>query len=161
MASALIFVMLGRATASAQELHGIVSDSATHRPLASAVLVLLDGSGVGVARNITNERGQFRMMVTSTAKRVRVLRLGYRARELVIPQPGAAGAQLDISMLPIPAMLEPETVVAAAICPRRADSPLALALLEQARVGLLATVVARSQSGHDQAAWLQPRVARQ
>lgn len=141
--SALILVMLAGRTASAQEVHGVVSDSATRRPLASAVLVLLDATGAALSRSITNERGQFRVMVTPAANRVRVLRLGYRAREVMVSRPGGSDMQLDINMLAIPTMLEPVTVVAAANCPRHADGPAALALLEQARVGLLATLVAR------------------
>jgi hypothetical protein len=107
------------------------------------VLIFLDAGGTALARNITNERGQLSASLSPEVRRVRALRLGYRAREVPMPTSGAGTARLDIAMLSIPALLEPVTVVAAASCPRRDDSRAALALLEQARAGLLATIVAR------------------
>jgi hypothetical protein len=129
--------------AAAQELRVTVTDSASRRPLASVVLVFLDASGTSIGRNITNDRGQYSVTVSAAARRVRALRLGYRAREVSLPTVSNGRMQLDIAMLAIPALLEPVTVVAAASCPRRSDARAALALLEQARAGLLATIVAR------------------
>ncbi|MEO8622653.1 MAG: hypothetical protein ABI625_16400, partial [bacterium] len=131
------------AAAQQQLLTVTVTDSASHRPLSSAVLIFLDASGTAFARNITNERGQLSASVSPDVRRVRALRLGYRARDVQMPSTSAATARLDIAMLAIPALLEPVTVVAASSCPRRDDSRAALALLEQARAGLLATIVAR------------------
>ena len=48
-------------------------------------------------------------------------------------------------MTPIPYQLQPVQVTSGPNCPRRSDRAAALALLEQARAGLLATVVARSE----------------
>lgn len=124
---------------SAQELRGTVVDSASRRPIASAVLVLVDESGAARARTITNDRGQYRLAVPAEARRIRALRLGFRAREIALV---AGATELDIAMLVIPTLLEKVTVQAARACPRRDDSQSALALLEQARAGLLATIVA-------------------
>ena len=124
----------------AQELHGIVVDSASRRPIASAVLVLTDETGTARGRTITNDRGFYRLPPHPDARSVRVLRLGFRARELRIPSP--TDGTLDIAMVAIPTLLENVTVQAARACPRRDDARSALALLEQARAGLLATVVA-------------------
>jgi hypothetical protein len=125
--------------APAQELRGTIVDSASRRPIASAVLVLLDEAGVSRSRTITNDRGQYRIAVPSDARKIRALRLGYRARELALP---GGVVELDIAMIVIPTLLEKVTVQAARACPRRDDSQSALALLEQARAGLLATIVA-------------------
>ena len=124
---------------SAQELRGTVVDSASRRPVASAVLVAFDEAGVARSRTITNDRGQYLLMLPPDARRVKALRLGFRARELPIP---AGTGELDIAMVVIPALLEKVTVQAARACPRRDDSQAALALLEQARAGLLSTIVA-------------------
>jgi hypothetical protein len=127
------------APAAAQELHGTVMDSASRRPIGSAVLVLVDEAGVAHARTITNDRGQYRVAVPAEVRAIRALQIGFRARELPL---SPATAELDIAMLVIPTLLEKVTVQAARACPRRDDSQSALALLEQARAGLLATIVA-------------------
>ena len=129
--------------AESQELHGSVVDSATRRPIASAVLVLVDDAGLAHGRTITNDRGQYRIVLPADVRRVRVLRLGFRARELPLV---AGDGTLDIAMIAIPTLLEKVTVQAARACPRRDDAQAALALLEQARAGLLATVVAAEQN---------------
>lgn len=125
--------------ARAQDLRGTVVDSASRRPIASAVVVLLDESNVARARTITNDRGQYRIALFPDARKIRALRLGFRAREIVIP---SGGGELSFAMVVIPTLLEKVTVQAARACPRRDDSQSALALLEQARAGLLATIVA-------------------
>ncbi len=125
--------------AEAQELHGSVADSATRRPIASVVLLLVDEAGVSRARTITNDRGEFRIMLPAGVHTVRALRLGFRAREF----PLAAGVtELNVAMVAIPTLLEKVAVQAARACPRRDDAQSALALLEQARAGFLATIVA-------------------
>ncbi len=130
-------------SAESQELHGSVVDSATRRPIASAVLVLVDDAGISQARTITNDRGQYHLGLPADVRRLRALRLGYRAREIPLV-PG--GGSLDIAMIAIPTLLEKVDVQAARACPRRDDAQAALALLEQARAGLLATVVAAEQN---------------
>jgi len=126
--------------ASAQDLSGTVSDSATRRPIPGAVVMLLDAAGATVGRNITNERGQYRVAAPLTARRMRVLRMGFRPRELAFP---FTAQTFDVALVSIPTMLEQVRVVAGARCPRRSDRRAALALLEQARAGLLTAVVAR------------------
>ena len=139
---ALLLLSTAR-VAESQELHGSVVDSATRRPIASAVLVLVDDAGLAHGRTITNDRGQYRIVLPADVRRVRVLRLGFRARELPLV---AGDGTLDIAMIAIPTLLEKVTVQAARACPRRDDAQAALALLEQARAGLLATVVAAEQN---------------
>ena len=129
--------------ARAQELRGSVVDSATRRPIASAVLVVVDNAGLARGRTITNDDGQYRIILPADVRRVRVLRLGFRARELPLV---AGDSALAIAMVAIPTLLEKVTVQAARACPRRDDAQAALALLEQARAGLLATVVAAEQN---------------
>lgn len=144
LAAAFVAVSLARVTVGgAQELRGTVRDSASGQPISGAVVVLLDSAGAMLGRNISNERGQYRLAAPASVRRVRVLRIGFRLRELTLPPAVASVTQLDVVMTPIPALLEPIQVQAGASCPRRSDRAAALALLEQARAGLLTTIVAR------------------
>ncbi|MEO7454802.1 MAG: carboxypeptidase-like regulatory domain-containing protein [Gemmatimonadaceae bacterium] len=127
----------------AQDIRVTVHDSANGRPVAGAVLLFLDAAGATISRTLTNERGEYRGTLASPAHRVRALRLGFRAREVPVPATDGAPAQVNIAMLVIPTLLEPVNVRALASCPARSDAPAAFALLEQARAGLLATIVAR------------------
>ncbi|MDB4891700.1 MAG: hypothetical protein JWL61_3555 [Gemmatimonadetes bacterium] len=131
------------APARAQELRGVVVDSTNRRPISGAVLVVLDSAGATLARNITNERGFYRVDLPRGAQRLRALRIGYRVRDIRLPARTADVTELDVSMIAIPALLEPMRATAAASCPRRSDAAAAYSLLEQARAGLLATIVAR------------------
>ena len=66
----------------AQEVRGTVRDSVSNQPIPAAVLLLLDASGTPLGRNITNERGEFRIVLSPRTDRVRVVRIGFRPREL-------------------------------------------------------------------------------
>jgi hypothetical protein len=127
----------------AQELRGTVSDSTARQPIPGVVLLLLDSNGATLGRNITNERGEFRVALAAGMQRVRFIRIGFRPREVAIPVAENGTAKLDVAMRALPTMLEAVRVSANAKCPQRDDSDVALALLEQARAGLLATIVAR------------------
>ena len=131
--------------AEAQGLRGVVRDSVSRRAIPGAVVTLLD-SAVGIAaRTITNERGEFRaVLIVDAVRRVRVVRLGFRPATVVVPPARDGAIQLDITLVAIPISLQPVQVTGSPRCGRRADHALALGLLEQARAGLLATVVARS-----------------
>jgi hypothetical protein len=142
LVAGLLSIGLGSALA-AQQLHGTVRDSASGQPIPAAVLMLLDGAGTILGRNITNERGEFLIALSSEMRRVRVVRIGFRPREAAIPALVEGRAELPILMRALPAFLEPVHVVAGAQCPRRSDEVRTFALLEQARAGLLAIVVAR------------------
>jgi hypothetical protein len=76
----LVFALLALAatlgtTAAAQELRGTVRDSASGLPIPGAVLVLHDAAGNVIARNITSDRGQYRVVLRPEARRIQVLRL--------------------------------------------------------------------------------------
>jgi len=142
-ALAAALVVLSAHATRAQVLRGAVRDSASRQPIAGVVLLLLDASGATLGRNLTNERGEYRVALAPAMRRVRAIRIGFRPRVLAIPAPDAGVARLDIEMSSIPTLLEPVTVRSNPSCPRRSDAGVAFALLEQARAGLLATIVAR------------------
>ena len=127
----------------AQELRGAVRDSASRRPIAGAVLLLLDSAGATLGRNITNERGEYRIALVPAIRSMRVQRIGFRPRTMMVPRVESGVANLDVSMLALPTFLEPVKVVDRLNCPKRSDAAIAFALWDQARAALLATVVAR------------------
>ena len=126
---------------SAQDIRGIVRDSASRAPIPGAVIEMLDAQGSALGRAITNERGQYRVVLPSSGRRLRVLRMGFRPQSL-----DATAGERDIVMVAIPTLLQAMTVRDQPQCPRRSDRAEALALWEQARAALLATIVAREAS---------------
>lgn len=139
----VILGLVGAVEAGAQDLRGTVRESAGGQPISGAVIVLLDSGGAMLGRNITNERGEYRVTDPATVRHIRVLRIGFRPRELSVPSSNDDVTRLDVVMTPIPALLEPLRIRSNARCSRRSDRGAALALLEQAQAGLLTTVVAR------------------
>ena len=135
-------ISLARAV-GAQALRGTVRDSTTGLPIPGAVVMLLDSGGVPLGRTITNERGEYRFPLAAGTDRVRLVRIGFRFRDLPLARLTEGLTQLDVDMTPVPALLDPVLVQAGARCPPRPDRGAAFALLEQARAGLLSTVVAR------------------
>lgn len=127
--------------AQAQEVRGTVRDSASRQPIAGAVLLLMDSARSVIGRNISNERGEYRIALSGGVRRMRLLRIGFRQREVAIPPAVSGVSQLDVQMVAIPMLLEPVRVQVNAACPRRDDDAAAFALLEQARSGALATLV--------------------
>lgn len=132
---------------SAQELRGTVRDSASGQPIAGAVLTLISSANATLGRNITNERGEFRLALAGVPaqSRLRVLRLGFRPVTIDLPSSGQSIVQREIRMQRIPQMLEPIAARATA-CPRRSDAGSAMALLEQVRAGLLTAIVGRDSN---------------
>lgn len=139
-AAALLVTLCLTPALRAQDVRGVVRDSASGDPVAGAVILVLDSAGRTAAQQLTSERGLYRVVRTPAARRLRVLRIGYRPREMALP---AGPASLDIALVAIPVLLETVQVTGSVQCPRRDDSEAALALLGQARAGLLAVMVAR------------------
>ena len=127
----------------AQQLRGIVTDSSSGHPVSGAVVLMLSASRTTLARTIASERGEYAIAMGSNARMVRVLRIGFRAREVPIDERARDSGRLEIALATIPAMLEEVGVTASSKCPRSDDATQAFSLLDQARAGLLATVVAR------------------
>lgn len=129
--------------AGAQVIQGVVHDTAARQPVAGAVVLLLDSAGNTVGRNITDQTGHYRVGTTPAMRRLRVLRIGFRPREVAIPRATADAIDLNVSMAALPTLLDAMQVTTGANCSRRDDRLIALSLLGQARAGLLAAVVAR------------------
>ncbi|HEX7979624.1 MAG TPA: carboxypeptidase-like regulatory domain-containing protein [Gemmatimonadaceae bacterium] len=141
----LIGAIAPAASLSAQETLGTVRDSASHQPISAAVVLLVDSSGVVLARRATDASGEFRFPGTPGARQLRVLRLGFQP--LVRPLSNAESrAALDIFLATTPVHLAPVRTTARAACPARDDRAAAFAVLEQVRAALLATVIAAADN---------------
>jgi Carboxypeptidase regulatory-like domain len=132
-------------TAFGQEVRGTVREIGNRQPIAGAVVVLLDSSSKTLGRNITDERGRYRVVVSTATTQLRFLRIGFRPATVQLRRSAATIDTVDVLMTALPTMLEPMKVSANA-CPRRDDAGQALGLLEQARASLLNSVVAREAS---------------
>ena len=140
-----IAVAVAPSVVRAQQVRGTILDSTSRLPVPGAVVTLIDADGNLIARRLADERGRYAISFDPRATRLRVVRIGFRPRDVPFTQfPHGLGAA-DVGMLAIPTMLEPARV-AARQCPKRSDSERALGLWEQARAGLLAAVVANESN---------------
>jgi hypothetical protein len=147
LARTMIALALASAIAQGQSpvIRGTVSDSVSTRPIPGAVVSLLDARGEVLARYVTGNRGEWQLPLRDGTTRVRVVRIGFRPRDVAVPTPSGGEVGLRIGMIAIPTFLEPMRVDAKQ-CPRRDDSGQALGLWEQVRAGLLASIVSREQN---------------
>ncbi|MCC6241820.1 MAG: carboxypeptidase regulatory-like domain-containing protein [Gemmatimonadaceae bacterium] len=134
-----------RASAQGPEVRGFVRDSASGEPVPGVVVMMVDARGQVVNRTISGARGQYRVLRPVSSVQLRAIRLGFRPRTLTLPQPLVESAEINVSMATVARTLDAVDVVAARGCPARTDRAEAFGLLDQARAGLLATVVARER----------------
>jgi hypothetical protein len=146
MRVALVLLVMAVVPLEAQLLQGVVRDSVARSAIGGAVVSAIDSLGRPLTRTLSNQDGVYRLVVPQAAARLRVQRIGFRMRELPFPSSAGLPPVLDIALLAVPSLLDPVRVVEAAKCPRRRDNAEAQALYEQARAGLLATVVARESN---------------
>ncbi len=127
------------------EIRGILRDSTSGEPIAGAVVMVLDGRGQMLQRALSGERGQYRVPRPDSAEQLRVLRLGFRAHVVPLRRPFEAITVIDVILSSLERALQPMEVVVARGCPSRGDRAEAFTLLDQARAGVLATVVANER----------------
>ena len=143
----LIAITMNARVLRAQRVSGTVRDSASQLPLPGAVVLLLDPTGKAAARSTTDQSGHFKLFPparrTPAKLRVRVLRMGFRPHELALTDPVAA---IEISLVSFPIVLDELHVSVPPSCPKRPDRAGALAVLQQVRTALYATVLARTQN---------------
>ncbi|MEP6832645.1 MAG: carboxypeptidase regulatory-like domain-containing protein [Gemmatimonas sp.] len=137
----VVLMLLGGAL-HAQTVRGVVRDSTSQLPVAGVVVSLLDSAGASVARTLSSERGLYFFATRANATDLRVQRIGYRASTVALPNTVDDIITMDVVLAKLPTLLAPIKVVDKG-CARRADEGAAQSLLDQARTGLLATVVAR------------------
>jgi hypothetical protein len=129
--------------AYAQRGTGFVHDSGSIAPLAGAVVTALDSLRQPVGRVMTDAVGRYSIELPPSVRQLRVVRLGYQPRSVVLPRQRDALFTLDISMMKVATLLSGIVVNDERLCSADRDRAGALSLWEQARAGLLTTVVAR------------------
>lgn len=142
-AMALLLVALLPVAVRAQELRGTVTDSLLDRPIAGTVVQVLTASGQPLSRTLTNARGQFRAQLPKSAAHVRLLHIGYQPRTIALASERGELTTLEVRMTLLRTMLSAVEVRDNPNCAPRRDRVMAMALWEQVRQGLLATIVAR------------------
>jgi len=127
--------------ALAQRVRGTLKDSATSEPISGAVISSTDARGTFLSRTVSDENGRFDVYKVRGASKIRVVRIGYRPRDVQLP--GDDTDSLDVRLSAIPSLLSAVTASSKRVCPGETGGGGALELWEQARSGLLAGVVSR------------------
>lgn len=131
------------AQAPAQFVRGTVLDSVTRQPVAGSVVMATGANGTVLVRTLANERGIYQVSFPVAATGIRVLHMGYKARDLPVARTSTGIMQINVSMARVQSTLAVMNVRANGNCSVRKDRALAQVFYEQARDGLLATIVAR------------------
>jgi hypothetical protein len=126
----------------AQTITGAVRDSTSRAFIVGVVVEMRDASGDLLSRTLTNSSGVFNVFADPRAARLKFLRIGFRPRDVSVQVDTLSGKFVDVSMARLPTMLDRMEVIAGAKCDQRTN-PAGQALLQQARAGLLATIVGR------------------
>ena len=136
-------MLLWAVPASAQTYSGVVRDSVARTTVAGVVISAIDSAGRASSRTLSDQDGRYRLVITPATAKVRVQRIGYRLRELPYRPSTDESVVLDLTVVALPSLLERVNVLSTSSCPKRRDNAETQALYEQARAGLLATIVAR------------------
>ena len=139
----VLVVVAATSQAHAQRIRGVLTDSATRERVPGAVVILYDSAGRGLARVIAGADGQYTIGSGATTRTMRIMRIGFRPRELAV---GAGDSVVNISLQPIPSLLAGIKATDSRVCDAASDGNPALDLWEQARAGLLASLVSRESS---------------
>jgi hypothetical protein len=143
--AAILVVACASQNLAAQQVRGIVRDSAAAAPLPGAVVSIVDSAGNAIARTIADGAGRFTLSRGPHAATLHVIRIGYQPRDVAIPGTARDGADVTVefAMRKLPAILDAVRVTDRELCPGSSDRGGAFQLWQQARAGLLAAVVAR------------------
>jgi hypothetical protein len=140
VAVAAFVLCVAASAAHAQRVRGTVTDHITSDAVSGAVVVLTDSAGRQLSRTIADANGRFSLPGAPLVRRMRVVRIGYRPREIAV---AANDSVVDVRMEQVPTRLAATTAVEDRVCPGGDSLGVAYEIWEQARAGLLASVVAR------------------
>jgi hypothetical protein len=141
MRGSLLGLLAGPSLLAAQSISGVVVDRASDRPIPGVVVVLLDSGNVQVARALTNEGGEYRVVATGLGVyRLRTLRIGFQP---VTSEPIALTAVAEVirklSVASVAVSLDTVRVASRNACAVRPDSAAAtFSTWEQVRTALTA-----------------------
>ena len=120
-------------------------DSLSRRAVPNATVILLGSRDSAIARAKTDAGGEFSFAPTAraSARRVRVLRLGFVPRIMSLD---AVSASVDIALVPLPSALDTVRVSSLAGCRAADNPPPAVALWRSLRDELLAGLARAADS---------------
>ncbi|MDB4891077.1 MAG: hypothetical protein JWL61_2932 [Gemmatimonadetes bacterium] len=139
----LMLIALLARQASAQRITGVVRDTASQASLSGAVVSTLDAQSQTLARTITDASGRYSLELSGNATQLRIVRIGFQPRLLAVPTARSAVQTRDATMTKVATLLSTVVVRDDRMCSSDQNRPAALSLWEQARTGLLASIVAR------------------
>lgn len=130
--------------ADAQRVNGAVLESVSGQPLAGAVVSALDVDGRPTVRALTNERGQYALVWQPGAVQLSVVRLGFHPVTLALAGSVPHDTTIVMSMAPWRVAFDGSGQSAEPFCSPGDRREAALELWNQARAGLLNSIVAKS-----------------
>jgi hypothetical protein len=140
--SAFILIACLAATAGAQTIAGRVVDRGTTQPIGGVVVSGIGATGDQViARSVSDRINGYRIAIRPGMTALTFRRIGYAPMRVALSD--AVNGRIDIAMTRLPTQLPPMKAITSAVCDKRADREQALALWEEARSGLLTSIVAR------------------
>jgi hypothetical protein len=130
-------------SASAQAVHGRITERTTGAVASGVVVLLLDASDNPVSRTLSNQRGEFWLASPSAgAFRIRTLRIGFRpSTSDPIDLVAGRDVERDLSVAMIPFLLDTVRATSRNACRERSGTDVASAVWEQARTALYATQI--------------------
>src|SRR3954469_10195796 len=134
---------IARHPAQAQRVRGTLTDSATREPVSGAVVSVLDSAGQFLSRTIADDKGRYAAALLRGARTLHVVRIGYRPADASIAN---GDSTIDFRLAPIASQLAALTVSDRRVCPGKPGTSEAVELWEQARNGLLASIVSRESN---------------
>ena len=140
---ALALAIAGSHAAFAQSVRGVVRDSANGQPIPGAVVWLSDTAGGFLARSVSGADGRYTVLRLAGSAQLHVLRIGFRPALVAITVGTRGDTTVDVRLGAIALVLDPVASSRRRVCPGDKGTSDALALWEQARAALLASVVAR------------------
>jgi hypothetical protein len=126
--------------AAAQTVAGRVTDRTSGFPVAGVVVSALDSAGTALTRAVTDSASGYRMLIPAGVARFSFRRIGYSPAEASLKD--TVNGRLEITMSRLPTRLPPVKAVVTAQCDAGANGPDVLALWDQARSGMLTSLVA-------------------
>jgi hypothetical protein len=127
--------------AQAQTISGRVTDRTSGIPVAGVVVSALDAAGVPLVRTVTDSVSGYRMPLLAGAVKLNFRRIGFSPAQVAITD--AVDGRIDVILTRLPTQLPPVKALASAQCDADANTGDALSMWEEARAGLLTSLVAR------------------
>ena len=140
-------LVLATSAGAQQAVSGRVTDRTSGTPVAGVVVSALDASGAPVVRTVTDSASGYRIMLMPGITRLNFRRIGYSPTDVALTD--SVNGRIDVTLTRLPVQLPPVKSTILAQCDADANQPDVLAHWEEARSGMLTSMVAReSKAGY-------------